>query len=70
MQVMIVFVYLECLLQHIPQLLGTPCLGIAGHSWLIDRLLSLNRTSNSSTAVPGFGSRWPKSCECWRQITK
>ncbi|GAX73303.1 hypothetical protein CEUSTIGMA_g757.t1 [Chlamydomonas eustigma] len=28
------------------------------------------RSSNSSTALVMYGTTWPKSCECWRQITK
>ena len=35
-----------------------------------EAVLGACRSSNSSTAVPGYGLRWPKSCECWRQLTR
>ena len=31
-------------------------------------VLGACRSSNSSTALPMYGTRWPKSCECWRQL--
>ena len=44
-------------------------LGWAGPSCQ-EALLGACRSSNSSSALPMYGMRWPKSCECWRQILR
>uniref|UniRef100_A0A7R9YSL4 EGF-like domain-containing protein n=1 Tax=Chlamydomonas euryale TaxID=1486919 RepID=A0A7R9YSL4_9CHLO len=33
-------------------------------------ILGACRSSDSPTALVGYGKRWPKNCECWRQLAR
>ncbi len=40
------------------------------HYQVKEALFGACRSSNSSTALVAVGRRWPKSCECWRQLVE